>query len=137
MCEWKYPTVFRSLFSTESKKGVYGLGFVSRVTRYAIHVTLCDIHCQRQPLRLLAVAFVFNVLSLSESHFAFKIRLRSVCSSLHYICNIVHLDTQHGWRWCVSPSVLRDVLTRFLVQAGSSSSQCSWLQDYCSPWFSS
>ena len=58
-----------------------------------MHVTSCDIRYQRQPLPL-AVAFVFNVLFPlpSPTHFAFKIRPRSVRPSLRFICKTVHLD---------------------------------------------
>ena len=43
-----------------------------RVTRYATHVTPCDISCQRQPQPPLALAFVFIVLSPSASRSTFK-----------------------------------------------------------------
>lgn len=95
-------------------------------------MTSCDLSCQRQPLSLSSVAF--NVLFLlPASQFAFKIYPRSVCSSPHFICN-----TYITWVALVRvPICAQRRSTYFLVQVGSSSSRCSWPQDYCSPWYSS
>lgn len=51
--------------------------------------------------------------------------------------SLVRLDIQHGRRWYVLLYSPMDDTLMVSTQAGFSSSQCSWPQGYCSPWFSS
>jgi hypothetical protein len=104
------------------------------------HVTPCDRtdRCQRQPQTQTPLVAVFQVAVLLH-------RPRSSISSseptrrpLFYFFPLVRLDIRHGRRRCVSLYLPKDdslILTVF--KAGFSSLRCSWLQGYCSPWFSS
>ncbi len=110
----------------------------ARVTRYAMHVTSCDISCQRQPSSssssCCSVCFQ-RAVSLRKS-----LHVQNPSFSLLFAAFYLQHYAFRYTRWVALVCVLvcpQGRLTHFLVQVGFSSSPCSWQQGYCSPWFSS
>ncbi len=117
------------------------LGATLYVRALYIHVTPCD-----RPGTAANVSLKLKHLSSWSSKLLLLLhRSRSSISSseptrrpLFYFFPLVRLDIRHGRRRCVSLYSPKDdsfILTVF--KAGFSSLRCSWLQGYCSPWFSS